>query len=189
MSRPTIAMNDRPVYLLPGWLNSDPGHWQSEWERRHGDVRVEQDDWEWPRRGDWMARLDEVLQNDVRLGDVPALLVAHSLGCQLVASWAQHSSHTARVAGALLVAPPDTEREDMPPQLHNWQPIRRPRLPFPAIVVASSDDPFCQPERAAGMAADWGAEFMIAGALGHLNTASGLGAWPEGRALLKRLAD
>ena len=195
MSQHALPSNDLddpllagPVYLLPGWLNSDPDHWQSEWQRRHGDTRVEQGDWEWPRRGDWMARLDEVLQQDARLVERPALLVAHSLGCQLVAAWADHSSHTRLVAGALLVAPPDTEREDTPPQLHNWRPIRRPRLPFPAIVVASTDDPFCRPERAAGMAADWGAEFVLAGPLGHLNAASGLGAWPEGRAMLQRLA-
>lgn len=180
---------DHPVYLLPGWLNSDPAHWQSAWERQYGDQRVEQADWEWPRRGDWMARLDEVLQQDARLTDRPALLVAHSLGCQLVAAWADHSAHTHRVAGALLVAPPDTERPDMPPQLHNWRPIRRPRLPFRAVVVASTDDPYCDPARAAGMAADWGAELLMAGPRGHLNAASGLGDWPEGRSILQRIAD
>lgn len=179
----------RPVYLLPGWLNSDPDHWQSLWERRHGDQRVEQADWSWPRRGDWMARLDEVLQQDARLTTQPALLVAHSLGCQLVASWAEHSQHTARVAGALLVAPPDTERDDMPPQLHNWKPIRRSRLPFPTVMVVSTDDPYCSLERAGRMAADWGSEVVIAGPLGHLNAASGLGEWPQGRALLHRIAD
>jgi predicted alpha/beta hydrolase family esterase len=179
----------RPVYLLPGWLNSDPAHWQSRWEILHGDQRVEQDDWQWPRRGDWMARLDEVLLNDTRLLSTPALLVAHSLGCQLVAAWAQHSQHTARVAGVLLVAPPDTEREDMPPQLHNWRPIRRPRLPFPALAVVSSDDPYCAPERAAQMAADWGAQLVMAGPHGHLNSNSGLGDWPEGRELLRRITD
>ncbi|WAC74068.1 alpha/beta hydrolase [Roseateles sp. SL47] len=178
-----------PVYLLPGWLNSDPDHWQSQWERRWGDVRVEQADWQWPRRGDWMARLDEVLQQDPRLDQQPALLVAHSLGCQLVASWADHSQHTARVAAALLVAPPDTERDDMPPQLHNWKPIRRSRLPFPTLVVVSSDDPYCSLERASGMAADWGAQMVMAGALGHMNAASGLGEWPQGRSLLHRIAD
>lgn len=171
------------VLLLPGWLNSDSEHWQSRWERQLGHQRVEQSEWDWPRRGDWMARLDEVLLAD----DRPALLVAHSLGCQLVASWAEHSRHTARVRGALLVAPPDTEAADMPPQLHNWRPIRRPRLPFPAIAVVSSDDPFCAPERAAQMAADWGAQLVMAGARGHLNTASGLGDWPEGQALLEQL--
>lgn len=168
------------VLLLPGWLNSDPEHWQSCWEAQYGDERVEQSDWNWPRRGDWMARLDEVLQADPR----PCVLVAHSLGCQLVASWAEHSAHTAHVKGALLVAPPDTEATDMPPQLHNWRPIRRTRLPFPALAVISSDDPYCRPERAVEMAADWGAELLMAGPRGHLNTASNLGAWPEGRALL-----
>ncbi|MCH7342825.1 alpha/beta hydrolase [Pelomonas sp. CA6] len=177
-----------PIYLLPGWLNSDPDHWQSRWEALHGDQRIEQNDWEWPRRGDWMARLDEVLLNDVRLGETPALLVAHSLGCQLVAAWAEHSRHSARVAGALLVAPPDTEHPDTPPQLHNWRPIRRARLPFPAVAVVSSDDPFCATERAVQMAADWGAELVMIGARGHINSASGLGDWPEGRALLEGLA-
>ena len=171
------------VLLLPGWQNSGPGHWQSRWETLYGDKRVEQHDWDWPRRGDWMARLDEVLLES----DMPALLAAHSLGCQLVASWAEHSQHTARVAGALLVAPPDTERADMPPQLHNWRPIRRSRLPFPGITVVSSDDPFCTPERSTQMAADWGASVVMAGPRGHLNADSGLGDWSEGRELLESL--
>ena len=171
------------VLLLPGWQNSGPGHWQSRWETLYGDKRVEQHDWDWPRRGDWMARLDEVLLES----DVPALLAAHSLGCQLVASWAEHSQHTGRVAGALLVAPPDTERADMPPQLHNWRPIRRSRLPFPGIAVVSGDDPFCTPERSTQMAADWGASVVMAGPRGHLNADSGLGDWQEGRELLESL--
>ena len=58
----TLADSTTPrLLLLPGWLNSDPTHWQSRWEASHGCVRVEQDDWVWPKRGDWMARLDEVL--------------------------------------------------------------------------------------------------------------------------------
>jgi len=171
------------VLLLPGWQNSGPGHWQTRWETLYSDERVEQHDWDWPRRGDWMARLDEVLMDS----DTPALLVAHSLGCQLVASWAEHSQHTARVKGTLLVAPPDTEREDTPPQLHNWRPIRRGRLPFPAIAVISSNDPFCAPERSTQMAADWGASVVMAGPRGHLNAESGLGDWPEGRELLQSL--
>ena len=171
------------VLLLPGWQNSGPAHWQSRWEALYGDERVEQHDWDWPRRGDWMARLDEVLM----ASDTPALLVGHSLGCQLMASWAEHSQHTARVKGALLVAPPDTEREDTPPQLHNWRPIRRSRLPFHAIAVISSNDPFCAPERSTQMAADWGASVVMAGPRGHLNADSGLGDWPEGRELLRSL--
>jgi predicted alpha/beta hydrolase family esterase len=171
------------VLLLPGWLDSGPEHWQSRWERRHGDMRVEQSDWLWPRRGDWMARLEEVLMGDER----PALLAAHSLGCLLVAAWAAHSRHTARVRGALLVAPPDVERDDMPPNLHGWRPIVRRRLPFAAVAVTSSDDPYCEPERSARMACDWGAALVSIGAAGHVNGESGLGDWPTGRALLDGL--
>lgn len=172
------------VLLLPGWLDSGPDHWQSRWEALHADQRVVQSDWLWPKRGDWMARLEEVLLDS----DAPALLVAHSLGCQLVAAWAAHSRHAARVKGALLVAPPDIEREDMPPNLMPWRPIVRQRLPFPAIAVTSSDDPYGAPERSAAMARDWGAERVDIGPRGHINGESGLGDWPEGRALLGRLA-
>jgi predicted alpha/beta hydrolase family esterase len=171
------------VFLLPGWLNSDPTHWQSRWEALHGYARVDQDDWLWPRRGDWMARLDEVLQAAAG----PAVLVAHSLGCQLVAAWCAHSRHTDRVAGAMLVAPPDTEREDMPPNLFSWRPVARQRHPFASLVVTSSDDPYCAPERAAQMAADWGSATVGVGARGHLNGESGLGDWAEGHALLRAL--
>ena len=183
MDAATDALNLR-VLLLPGWLDSDATHWQSRWEALHGHRRVAQYDWVWPRRGDWMARLDEAVLDE----DMPVLLVGHSLGCQLVAAWAAHSTHTARVRGALLVAPPDTEREDMPPNLFNWRPIVRVRLPFSSLAVVSTDDPFCSLERAAQMAADWGSAMLSVGARGHINGDSGLGDWPEGLALLQRLA-
>jgi uncharacterized protein len=171
------------VLLLPGWLNSDAAHWQSRWETLHGHRRVEQDDWLWPRRGDWMARLDEVLLADPE----PAVLVAHSLGCQLVAAWAAHSQHTARVQAALLVAPPDTERADMPPNLFNWRPIARTRLPFPSELVYSDDDPYCAPAQSLRMAVDWGSGHTAIGARGHINGESGLGDWPAGIKLLNTL--
>jgi predicted alpha/beta hydrolase family esterase len=151
----------------------------------HGDHRVDQYDWLWPKRGDWMMQLEETLLSS----ELPALLVAHSLGCQLVAAWAAHSKHTARVRGALLVAPPDVEREDTPPQLVTWRPIARARLPFRSIAVVSTDDEYCRPERAAEMAAAWGSEMLSLGARGHINGESGLGDWAEGRALLQSLGD
>ena len=172
------------ILLLPGWQDSGPAHWQSHWEASCGYRRVEQDDWLWPRRGDWMARLDEVLLQ----APEPALLVAHSLGCQLVAAWAAHSRHTSRVRAALLVAPPDTERDDMPPNLFNWRPIARQRLPFASLVVTSSDDPYCAGDRVLQMASDWGSEVAAIGPRGHINGDSGLDDWPQGQALLRQLA-
>ena len=177
-------MTDVRVLLLPGGQNSGPDHWQSRWQRAHGFERVEQDDWLWPRRGDWMARLEDTLLTD----DRPSLLVAHSLGCHLVAAWASHSHHSARVVGALLVAPPDLERADLPPQVQTWAPPQRQRLPFAATVVCSSDDPFSAPARAHTLAAGWGAKLLELHGAGHINADSGLGDWPAGLALLAALA-
>ena len=167
----------RRVLSLPGWQNSGPGHWQSRWEALYGDERVEQADWHWPRRGDWMARLDEVLQADTR----PAVLVAHSLGCHLVAAWAAHTRHRHRVVGALLVAPPDIEREDMPPQVSTWRRAVLESLPFPATLIHSEDDPYCSAARAQQFATAWHAQAHGIGRAGHINADSGLGDWPAGR--------
>jgi predicted alpha/beta hydrolase family esterase len=174
---------DSRVLLLPGWLDSGPAHWQSRWEARHGFERVQQADWSWPRRGDWMARLEEVLLAD----DRPAWLVAHSLGCHLVAAWGAHSRNTARVRGALLVAPPDLSRAGLPAPLVRWLPPARQRLPFPAQVIYSDDDPYASATSVQGLARDWGAAAESIGAAGHINGESGLGDWPEGLLCLQRL--
>ncbi|WP_411880041.1 RBBP9/YdeN family alpha/beta hydrolase [Polaromonas sp. YR568] len=176
-------MTPRNVLILPGWQNSGPDHWQSRWERAHGYTRVEQHDWMRPLRGDWSARLEDVL-----LGcDEPAVLVAHSLGCMLTAAWASHSKNTHRVKAALLVAPPDVERDDVRQMVPGWSPVALHKLPFPAVLLYSSDDPYCTPERARQFAMAWGAEAVDAGPRGHLNADSGLGDWPEAHARLLQL--
>lgn len=176
-------MNPDQVLLLPGWQNSGPGHWQSRWEALHGYHRVEQHDWQQPLRGDWSARLEEVVLS--RPG--PLVLVAHSLGCLLVAAWAAHSRHTGRIRAALLVAPGDAERPELQGQLRGWSPVVRQRLPFPSLLVGSRDDPLCRYERAQEFAAAWGARFHDLGSAGHINADAGLGDWAEGHALLKSL--
>ena len=171
------------VLVLPGWQNSGPGHWQSLWEAAHGYQRVEQHDWMQPLRGDWIARLEDVVLDS----DAPVVLVAHSLGCILVAAWAAHSRNIHRVQAALLVAPPDVDREEVRQMLTSWAPVPMNKLPFPSMVLASSRDPYCRPERAREIAAAWGAEFVDAGPLGHLNADSGLGDWPQAHEKLQTL--
>ena len=119
--------SSRHVLILPGWQSSGPMHWQSRWEVLHGDTRVEQHDWMRPLRGDWMAQLEEA----VLAAPAPAVLVAHSLGCQLVAAWAAHSRNTHRVLGALLVAPGDPEREAL-------RGVLRKSLPQPGGRILST---------------------------------------------------
>lgn len=172
------------VWLLPGWQDSDAGHWQSRWQLRHGYQRLEQHDWQRPLRGDWSARLQETVIDAPR----PVLLVAHSLGCILVAWWAAHSPLAAsKVRGALLVAPGDTEQPALRDQLAGWAPVAMQRLPFASIVVGSSNDIHCSAPRLQDMAQAWGSRRVDAGPLGHINTASALGDWDSGHALLQTL--
>ena len=172
------------VLVLPGWLNSGPDHWQSRWEGSHGYTRVEQHDWQRPLRGDWIARLEDVLLSCTE----PAVLVAHSLGCLTVAAWAAHSKNTHLVKAALLSAPPDTEREDIRQMLPGWVvPLQK--LPFSTVVFASSNDPFCGIDQAERFASSWGATCIDIGERGHINADSDLGDWPEGHAELTCLTE
>jgi predicted alpha/beta hydrolase family esterase len=172
------------VLVLPGWQNSGPAHWQSRWEVLHGYVRVDQHDWMRPLRGDWIARLEEVLLAQ----DGPSILVAHSLGCLLAAAWASHSRNTHLVTGALLVAPGDAEREELRPVLTSWAPIPMKPLPFRSVLMGSHNDPYCSLARAQAFASAWGSQFVNCGAVGHINAESGLGDWPDGHAILMKLA-
>jgi predicted alpha/beta hydrolase family esterase len=112
------------------------------------------------------------------------VLVAHSLGCALVAHWAQSGS-VALVAGALLVAPPDVEEiRHYLPEIESFVPLPMTRLPFASVVVASATDPYVDPARARAFAAAWGARLVDLGDAGHINADAGFHAWEEGRALL-----
>ena len=168
--------------IVPGWKGSGPLHWQSRWQAcLPRATRVEQDDWEAPTRSAWVAALAAAIENASR----PPLLIAHSLGCITVAhlplAIRQH------IAGALLVAPADVERDGAPAVLRDFAPVPTVPLPFPSIVVASTDDPYCSPARAQAFATNWGSELVMVPDAGHLNDASGLGDWPEGLRLLTSL--
>jgi hypothetical protein len=61
------------------------------------------------------------------------------------------------------------------------------RLPFPTVVVASDDDPYVTLDRAKLFAGAWGSKFVPLSGAGHINSQSGLGAWPHGFAVLTEL--
>jgi uncharacterized protein len=172
------------VLILPGLGGSGPEHWQTRWEAlypRH--LRVAQRDWDRPRRQDWLASLGAA----VTAAGQPVVLVAHSLGCALVAHAASRP-YAAAIVAALLVAPADVDSPaHAPPETRDFAPLPLSPLPFPATVVASRDDPYVTLARARALAEAWGAEFVDAGRRGHLNAASGLGDWPEGRRHLEAL--
>ena len=106
-----------------------------------------------------------------------------------VAHWARDASpeRLAQVRGALLVAPSDPEGPAYPDGPTGFAPVPLARLPFASIVVASTNDEYITLEQARRYADAWGSRFVDVGASGHLNSASGLGDWPDGRALLDAL--
>ncbi|GAB4429567.1 MAG: alpha/beta hydrolase [Turneriella sp.] len=170
--------------IVPGLGNSGPAHWQSLWQNTlPGAVRCEQQDWEQPRKVDWLATLDSCVQS----ADDSCLLIAHSLGVALVAHWAMEF-HSNKVAGALLVSPSDVDSPAHTPEsVRDFAPMPLSPLPFRSIVVASSNDPFVTLARAQHFADTWQAELVSIGPCGHINADSGLGEWPQGLALLARL--
>ena len=92
------------------------------------------------------------------------------------------------VRAALLVAPADVDSPGhTPPETRSFAPMPLARLPFATTVIASRNDPYVTPERARAFAAAWGAAFVDAGALGHINAACGLGDWLDGHAHLDAL--
>lgn len=168
------------VLVVPGLNNSGPQHWQSRWQRLYpGFERVEQEHWDVPALALWSRRLLEVLRAP---STRPVLLVAHSFGCLTTV----HSALTTEplleelVAGALLVAPADPEKFGVSAEL-------RSSLPFPALLVGSQNDPWMAAGRALMWAKVWGAEYVDAGPLGHINAESDLGDWLYGQSLLQRL--
>lgn len=170
------------VLVVPGLNGSGPRHWQSIWELRHPEFhRVEQASWDRPRLGDWAIALERAVRRHERV-----ILVAHSLGCALVAHWARCGS-TDRVESGLLVAPADVDRIGASSGLRSFAPIPLDPLPFSTWVVASENDPYATLARSRTFADAWGARFLDAGHCGHVNVESGHGAWSEGEALLQEI--
>lgn len=170
------------VLMVPGVNNSGPDHWQSLWQAKlPRALRAEQENWDWPDCEEWVAGLDRAAK--AIAGEI--VIVAHSLGCLTAVHWALADGQAVR--GALLVAPVDLETPDYPPGVGGFTPIPLVKLPFPSILVGSSDDSYCSLARAEEFARAWESQFINLGPAGHINAAAGYGEWPRGEELLRML--
>jgi predicted alpha/beta hydrolase family esterase len=179
-----MTVSGKPTVLfVPGLGGSGAGHWQTLLERDiPNSRRVEQSDWNAPRRADWIEVLKSAL--DKAPG---AVVVAHSLGCILLAHVAAEYP-TLPIRAALLVAPADVESVGPAREaVQGFGPIPMQCLPFPSTVVTSADDPYVSVERATVFAAAWGGTLIDIGRCGHINVEAGFGPWPDGRRMLERL--
>ncbi|WP_421705533.1 RBBP9/YdeN family alpha/beta hydrolase [Alloalcanivorax xenomutans] len=173
--------------IIPGWHGSGQDHWQSHWQARlPTSRRTRVRDWQLPDREDWIEALHHLVSTSTA---DRVILIAHSLGCVTVAHWARrHGQQWAhRVAGALLVAPADVERDTAPAALRGFAPVPMEPLPFRSILIGSSNDRAASAARAEHFAEEWGSDFELLEGVGHINVASGHHHWDEGRCYLRRL--
>ncbi|MEV4347400.1 alpha/beta hydrolase [Actinoplanes sp. NPDC049596] len=166
---------------VPGLDGSGPGHWQTLLDADPSFVRLQPASWSNPSLDDWLAALDRA----VAVADHP-VLVAHSLGTLTVAHWAARPDRPP-VAGALLVAIPDPAGPAFPPAAASFREPPRTKLPFPSIVVASTNDPYDKSGAAAAYAEAWGSRFLDLGDVGHINPDAGYGEWPLAQTLIDSL--
>ena len=171
-----MRVSDTDILILPGFGNSEPEHWQSRWQAKLSTARrVEMADWSLASRRQWVEGLVAAVEAASR----PPVVIAHSLGVFATVHAAPRLA--GKLTGAFLVGPSDWERDELLPGVtHDFAPVPLTPLPFPSVMVASRNDPYCDFDRAEAFAKAWGSEFVDAGESGHVNVESGHGPWPEG---------
>ena len=175
-------MQSNHVFTIPGLYNSGPQHWQTHWEYEYGFTRIHQQNWEEPVCSDWIKTIDDTI---IQCPIEQVILIGHSLACCTIVKWA--SRYQRIIKGALLVGPSDTEAPGYPPGTTGFTPMPLNKLPFPSIIIASSNDEYVSLERATFFADHWGSKLVNIGPLGHINSASDLGNWPGGYQQLNKL--
>ncbi|WKN43587.1 RBBP9/YdeN family alpha/beta hydrolase [Tunicatimonas pelagia] len=168
-------------FTVPGLRNSDEAHWQTQWEKQLPNQfqRIQQEDWAHPDRETWVNQIEKTLQ---AYPSEEIVLIGHSVGCATIVHW--WNTFQKPVRAAMLVAPSDVEREDYPAYITGFSPMPLVTLPFPTLVVASTDDHVVSLARASYFARCWGAKLHVVENGGHLEGKSGFGPWPKGWDLL-----
>lgn len=170
------SLNNQPVLIVPGLRNSDEQHWQTLWQARlPTSKRIQVDNWNTPDLEKWKAGI----HTELNKFDKPAVIIAHSFGTLASASIA--AEFPEKVTALFLVAPADPDKFQIASHLPQTF------LPVPAKIIASSNDPWLTDSKAAYWALQWGADFLRLNNVGHINSESNLGFWPDGVAQLQEL--
>ena len=170
------ATGGHSVLIVPGLRNSDNNHWQSLWQQQlPNSRRILLDNWEKPDLQKWQRAIRKSLDSATE----PVIVIAHSFGALASASIA--AEYPDKIVALLLIAPADPDKFAIAHQLP--QSI----LPTETKIIASSNDPWMSDSKAAYWALQWGADFLRLKDVGHINSDSHLGYWPEGIHQLQEL--
>ncbi|MBA3940764.1 MAG: esterase [Sphingopyxis sp.] len=174
------------ILTIPGLHNSGPTHWQSLWEHKFpNSERIELGSWDNPDKDGWVRQVGAAIEAERE----PVLVAAHSLGCHAFAHWFAAASAVTRtrIAGALLVAPPDLGRLRHEHGVASFADSPSFTSRVPMVVVASDNDPYAKTAHVWRLARQWDARFVNAGPFGHINADSAIGDWPYGQYLIASL--
>ncbi len=176
-----MKSSETEILVIAGYEGSGDVHWQQRLIAKLSSAKlVEQDDWLY---GSLQNAVDAIVKA-VGISQKPVVFVAHSAGCSLVAHAVKAlklAGTLEKVKGAFLVSAPDPEILKTLAKIDpSFAAVPREVLPFPSVLISSSNDPFCSQAISKQLAVDWGSEWLDAGEAGHINTASGHGPWPEG---------
>lgn len=165
------------VLMLHGWGGSDNPHWQAwlagELAKEYGTVAFPLlDNPHFPSKNRWIKQVKALLADFQ-----PDIVVCHSLGCTLWLHLCNEGKITP-IKRLLLVAPPrlDCELEI----LKTFFPLETPHSLFAneVMLVTSDNDPYMTSEEAFSLQKLLGVEMKVLENGGHINDASGYGAWP-----------
>ena len=184
-----MSAREATVLIVPGLRDHVPQHWQTLLASRLPCVRTVA-----PMGRDNLDCLEriEAIEQAAAAIEGPIVIVAHSGGVIATVHWARMTRRVVR--GALLATPADFDQplpEGYPTmealEAGGWLPVPRNVLPFRSIVVASRNDPLARYDRVAAFARSWGSKLIDLGEVGHLNPASGYGAWPAAQSFIAEL--
>jgi predicted alpha/beta hydrolase family esterase len=167
--------------IVPGVGGSDQHHWQTWLQGQLPNAsRVEQAAWHHPVLSHWVEHFVSHLQTLT----APAQVIAHSFGClTAVAALDQYPALNSKIESVLLVAPANPRRfaplgfaQDTGQDFAAY--FATIRLAPKSLIVYSENDPWHDTASTLRYAQAWGSQLINQGAAGHINVASGFGAWP-----------
>ncbi|WP_151777052.1 RBBP9/YdeN family alpha/beta hydrolase [Acinetobacter brisouii] len=167
--------------IVPGVGGSDEQHWQS-WLQRQlpNSSRVEQD-WQQPILQEWIeqwvAHVEQIQE--------PIQVIAHSFGCLTsLAALVQYPALQEKINNLILVAPANPARFSstgfaQAEQASYLQYFEQLRLELSSLMLISENDPWLALDDALYLAELWKFPYLNMGQVGHINVASGFGAFPQ----------
>lgn len=165
-----------PSVIVPGLRNSDQNHWQTLWQSHLPQSRrIELAEWVTPDLEKWK----EGIRHELESIQKPVILIAHSFGT--LASAATAAEQPEKIAALFLAAPADPDKFGI------RHLLPQENLGVSSKLIASSNDPWLSDDKAAYLALQWGSDFLRLKDVGHINSDSNLGLWPEGLRELQKL--